>query len=79
MEHSLIKAALDGPVVPGFYQLLFSCSCGQTHYMLLTADEVDIGIKVMSELRDLRKRQDETVFQEDFIQTGPEASLDLGS
>lgn len=60
MEHSLQNARLQA-AMPGFWTLELECSCGTQHFMLLLTREVEIGLKVMSELRAWRKEQDDAV------------------
>lgn len=66
-DHSLANVELKKLLeAPDFYQMVVSCSCGEHHYALLLADEVEIGVKIMMELRELRKRADDAIQEEVF-------------
>lgn len=57
---------MEGPV--GFWTVVWYCSCGLTHFWLLTQEELDLGISLWGNLRDRRKEVDRTVLEEDFAQ-----------
>lgn len=76
-HHVEFVEARSGP--PGFWSLRYGCTCGKVHFWLLLEEEIELAIALLGNLRDMRKRQDETIIQEDYIEARPQTSLDLGS
>lgn len=76
-EHEIIHLKLEGPVMPDFFQLVYNCSCGATHFWLLTSNEVEVAVNTLGLLRYQRKEGDETVLQEDLI-TQDSEKMDVG-
>lgn len=64
-DHFPIRAHLQGPVVPDFYQIEWVCNCGQDHFWLVTQEEVAVAVAVLGQLREARKARDAEILQEE--------------